>query len=135
MFDNRTLLFDFLTQATRLCPSVSNLAMKTPTYSPAKTEVFPEGLIRERITAWWGDEIDKRKNDPFAPKNWKSTLYEVLPAIDSLAVLESMIIIEQVLDQKIPSRVIRPGGYNSSDEMLKHLLPQLRKLHEKKSRP
>ncbi len=108
--------------------------MKTPTHSPAKIEVFPEGLIRERITAWWGEEVDKRKKDPFAPKNWKGTLYEVLPAIDSLAVLESMIIIEQVLDQKIPSRLIRPGGYNSSDDMLKHLLPQLSKLHENKHR-
>jgi hypothetical protein len=106
--------------------------MKPSTQSPVRIEVFPESRIRECITTWWNEEIDKRKKDPFAPKDKKHTLYEVLPVIDSLAILESMIIIEQILDQKIPAKVIKQGGYESEDEMITHLLPQLRKLHEKK---
>lgn len=108
--------------------------MSTPIQSPAKIEAFPESRIRESLTAWWNEEVEKRRSDPFAPKTTKGTLYEVLPSIDSLAVLESMIIIEQIIDQKVPARFIKPGGYDSSEDMLKHLIPQMRKLYETQNR-
>jgi hypothetical protein len=106
--------------------------MKNRIQSPSEIKAFPERTICECVAAWWNGEIDKCKDDPFAPKGRTDTLYEVLPVIDSLAVLESMIVIEQVLDQKVPAKFIKAGGYDSADEMLKHLLPQLRTLHENK---
>lgn len=92
-------------------------------------EAFPEAALRQNLTEWWNAETERLASDPFAPKE-KGTLYDVLPDIDSLAVVESLVIAEKLLNCNIPARIIKSGGYDSSDEMIDHLMPQLRKIHE-----
>jgi hypothetical protein len=90
---------------------------------------FPESDIRKRFTSWWNAETERLKNDPFAPKE-KGTLYDVVPDIDSLSVVESLVIAEAILNCKVPAKIIRSGGYSSANEMIEHLMPELRKLYE-----
>ena len=107
--------------------------MKTLPVIPSRVDVFPEQEIRSRITAWWDEKVDERQNDPFATDK-KNTLYQALPIIDSLEIVNFTLVIEGIIDQEIPAKFIRRGGYDSSEEMLKHLIPQLRKLYETKKR-
>jgi hypothetical protein len=90
---------------------------------------FPESEIRRRFTSWWNDEVARLESDPFAPKE-KGTLYDVVPDIDSLSIVESLVIAENILKCKVPAKIIRSGGYSSAAEMIAHLMPELRKLHE-----
>ena len=61
----------------------------------------------------------------------KNTLHDVLPVIDSLEIVKFMLRIEEIIDMEIPPKVIRRGGYDSCDEMMRHLMPQLRELYAK----
>ena len=105
--------------------------MKMDVQSDGKIDVFPEQKIRNSIIEWWSKALEETKNDPFAEKPKANTLYDVLPAIDSLGILESFIIIEQILDVKVPAKFIKSGGYETCEEMLDHLMPQLRAWHLK----
>ncbi len=96
---------------------------------PARTAAFPETQIRAAISEWWRQQIKERADDPFAPAPPTGTLFEMLPAIDSLTLLEGLIVIERVLGWEVPAKCIKKGGYDSSDEMADDLVRKLRKLH------
>ena len=93
----------------------------------ARTKPFPEAEIRDRIKQFWNEKTDQEANNPFAPER-KNTLYDVLPDIDSLEIVKFMLRVEEIIDLEIPPKVIQRGGYESSDEMIRHLMPQLREL-------
>ena len=98
-----------------------------------RTAQFPERELVAGFKDWWAAEALERTDDPFAPTPKKvSTLYELLPALDSLAIVRSFLIAEEILEMKIPVGLVKPGGYYSREEMLDDLLPKLRKLHQKK---
>lgn len=112
-----------------------DLLLSQPTMSTTtelkvpSTEVFPETQVRERIISWWNVTVAERANDPFSPTKKKNTLYEILPEIDSLDIVDCLLEIQTVVGWEIPTRVVKKGGYKSSAEMANHLIPQLRKLH------
>jgi hypothetical protein len=59
------------------------------------------------------------------------------PVIDSLVVVEVLIEVEDKVPFALPDSLVRAGGYDSVDEVVQHLMPQLdrrwRKHHEEKS--
>jgi hypothetical protein len=94
---------------------------------------FPEADVEAALIEFWNEKSLQRNDDPFEPVTKSGgTLYDLLPALDSLTIVCSFLIIERVLEMEVPVGIVKAGGYHSRDEMLKDLLPKLRKLYEKK---
>ena len=56
------------------------------------------------------------------------TVWDIGPAIDSKTVIDSGLIIEEILNIELPPEIIKPGGYESPDEMLEDIIPKLRQV-------
>lgn len=92
---------------------------------------FNEATIRTELQAWWDSEVDS-SDDPFAaPKPPAGTIFDVVPAVDSLSVATALVAVEKHVGFKVPPRVIQRGGYNSFDEMVNDLVPKIGFLFEK----
>jgi hypothetical protein len=88
---------------------------------------FDEAALLQDLREWWDDEVGG--DDPFAPpKPPAGTLFDALPAIDSLGVVTGLVVVEAHLPCKVPPRLIRPGGYNSFEDLVTDLMPKLRAL-------
>ena len=61
-----------------------------------------------------------------APSGAGGSIVTVRPAIDSKRVLDATIITERVLGIELPPEIIKPGGYDSCEEMIGDLVPKLR---------
>jgi hypothetical protein len=93
---------------------------------------FPEREVEDSLKEWWKSEAIKIADDPFAPvPKTVGTLYELLPPLDSLTIVRSLLVVEKILDIEVPVGLVKTGGYQSREEMLKDLLPKLRRLFEK----
>ncbi len=97
------------------------------------TARFPEAELVTALVEWWSKKAMERVDDPFSTvPQTTGTIYELLPALDSLTVVESFLIIEKILGITIPVSLVKPGGYTSNEDMLKDLLPKFRKVYEKR---
>lgn len=76
---------------------------------------------------FWTEKTDEETDNPFAAER-KNTLHVVLPDIDSLEIVRFMLRVEEIIDIEIPPKFIQRGGYESCEEMIRHLMPQLREL-------
>lgn len=86
------------------------------------------------MKAWWDDEVAS-DSDPFAvAKPATGTIFDALPAIDSLGAINVLLTIEKHVGFEVTARIIRPGGYNSFDEMASDLTSKARALAEKRAR-
>jgi hypothetical protein len=93
---------------------------------------FPEEELKAALKDWWSKEALERSEDPFAPAPQKiSTIYDLLPALDSLAIMNSFLIVGKILGMEIPVGLVKPGGYYSQEEMMGDLLPKIRKHYQK----
>ena len=93
---------------------------------------YSEDALADDLRAWWDGEIGGA-DDPFAdPKPPLGTIFDVLPVIDSLGVLNGLLTIEKHVGFEVPSRIIRRGGYSSFDDMVSDLLPKLRAMVERR---
>lgn len=63
-----------------------------------------------------------------APSGTGGSIMSTDPAIDSKRVLDASAATKKVLGIEIPSTIIKPGGYDSFDELLHDLLPKLEKV-------
>jgi len=61
-----------------------------------------------------------------APTGTGGSIVANVPAIDSKRVLDASSVTKDVLDIEIPPEIIKPGGYDSCEEMLSDMLPKLR---------
>ena len=59
-----------------------------------------------------------------------SDLWESMPTLDSKTVARTSPIFKKHLGRSLKVRLIRPGGYNSVDEMIHHLVPAMMDLRE-----
>jgi acyl carrier protein len=101
----------------------------TTTTTPSRiAPTIPEKEIREALDRWWAQQDAERASDPFKPFIRVGTLYEVLPAIDSLTIMDAILEIEKVVKFEIPVSCVKKGGYQTREEMITHLLKQIRKL-------
>ncbi|MAN44601.1 MAG: hypothetical protein GYB49_05815 [Alphaproteobacteria bacterium] len=67
-----------------------------------------------------------------APSGTGGSIISKTPAIDSKRVLDASSVTSEILDVEIPPEIIKPGGYDSCDEMLDDLLPKLRDVYSGK---
>jgi hypothetical protein len=94
---------------------------------------FDEKALLADLKAWWDEQVGN--DDPFAPpKLAPGTIMDVLPEVDSLAVVTALIVMEGHLPCEVPPSVIRPGGYHSFEDMCQDLMPKLKALNEKHSK-
>lgn len=89
-------------------------------------EDYSENALADDLRAWWDREVGGA-DDPFAdPKPPSGTIFDVLPAIDSLGAVSGLLTIEKHVGFEVPSRLIRHGGYSSFEDMASDLLPKVR---------
>lgn len=85
------------------------------------------------LRGWWDAEVGGA-DDPFAAPAAasKGTIFDVLPAIDSLGCVTALLTIEKHVGFEVPPKVLRRGGYSSVDDMTSDLLPKVRVLAERR---
>jgi hypothetical protein len=105
--------------------------MPTAVQMPRAAAQFPEQQVRTALENWRAEETAARQDDPFAPRG---TLFDVVPDIDSLSLVNALLVVETETGFKPPVTVIKRGGYQDSNEMLQHLVPAIRRSYEKKYR-
>ena len=97
-----------------------------------ETEDYSEALLSDDLREWWDAEVGGA-DDPFAdPKPISGTIFDVLPAIDSLGDVTGLLTIEKHVGLEVPSRIIRRGGYSSFEDMTSDLLPKVRAMVERR---
>lgn len=83
------------------------------------------------ITAWAEreatsfDDAVEGKPTPSGPDD-DGTIWDDMPAIDSKRAVGALVELEQVVGHKLPVSLIRPGGYESADDLKGDLLPKVR---------
>lgn len=97
---------------------------------PAEPEIvpdFPAGDIESRIRDFLADEdaMHTVLHGGEAPADGLGSTIGPQPAIDSLVVVEVLLEIEPKVPFALPESLVRAGGYDSVDEVVQHLLPQL----------
>jgi hypothetical protein len=93
---------------------------------------FPESKIRTALLDFWNEKTAEMEDDPFArEKPAKGTLYELVPELDSLTVVNSFLLVEKILEFNLPAKIVKAGGYTSPKQMLDDLLPKIRKEYDK----
>jgi hypothetical protein len=93
---------------------------------------YDEAALTKDLQAWWDDQVGGLADDPFgAPPVPEGTIFDVLPAVDSLGVVSGLITIEKHVGMKVPARVIRRGGYKDFGDLTRDLLPKISALVER----
>ncbi len=87
------------------------------------------------LKSWWDSEVSA-EDDPFAPPKMPAgTIYDALPAIDSLAAVSGLLTVEKHVPFKVTPRLIRPGGYNSFEDLVADFTSKLKALAVKHKKP
>lgn len=97
---------------------------------------YSDEALTADLRAWWDGEVGGA-DDPFAdPKPALSgTIFDVLPAIDSLGCVNGLLTIEKHVGFEVPPSILRRGGYSSFDDMTADLLPKVRAMMERRRTP
>jgi hypothetical protein len=91
---------------------------------------YDEVALVGDLRVWWDDQVGGgEEDDPFAaPKPPTGTIFDAIPVIDSLGAVTGLITVEKHIGFKVPTRIIRRGGYISFDDLIDDLLPKVRTL-------
>ena len=96
---------------------------------------FDEKALVAGLKSWWDSEVTD-EDDPFAaPKMPAGTIFDALPAIDSLGVVSALLTVEKHVPFKVTPRLIRPGGYNSFEDLVADFTSKLKALDAKHKNP
>lgn len=94
---------------------------------------YSEDALAADLRTWWDGEVGG-EDDPFAdPKPASGTIFDVIPAIDSLGCVTGLLTIEKHVGFEVTSRILRRGGYTSFEDMASDLLPKVRAIVEKRA--
>ncbi len=88
------------------------------------------GALIEALGEWYEEETDAIDAGIVggAPSGTGGSIVSNVPAIDSKRVLDASSVTKELINIEIPPEVIRPGGYDSCEEMVDDLLPKLRRV-------
>lgn len=97
---------------------------------------YSEKALAADLRTWWDGEVCG-EDDPFADSKpaASGTIFDVLPAIDSLGCVNGLLTIEKHVGFEVPSRILRRGGYSSLEDMVSDLLPKVRSMVERRQTP
>ena len=99
----------------------------------APSEADKQGPLVQALREWWSHEIadwdlqvQASRNDIIrdAPH---SDLWNCLPTVDSKTVARMSPIFQRHLGRPLDVKLIRPGGYESLDDMISDLVPAMMK--------
>ena len=94
----------------------------------------PEKELTPDLKAWWDTETGKHHaHDPFASQTATGSVFDLQATVDSIRVVRALLVFEKRLPFKIPTTVIRAGGYDSFDDMATDLLSKVKTIFNKKS--
>lgn len=109
------------------------------TAAPKTTPAFPTKEIEARIRDFLAEEGATQAvlHGDGAPVAGSGASIGPQPVIDSLVVVGILVEVEAKVPFALPDSLVRAGGYDSVDEVVQHLMPQLqkrwRKHHEEKN--
>ena len=93
---------------------------------------YSEADLLNDLQNWWDEEV-AADDDPFTvPRSTSGTIFEVIPEVDSLGVINGLLTIEEHVGFEVPPSIIQRGGYRSFEEMTTDLIPKVRALVIKK---
>jgi len=96
-------------------------------FSLNSNPLFPRREIESKLRSWWKRKADSplRRKSTDARING-GTVFDIQPDVSSTEAVEVFLEVEPLLGFEIKSsKIIKLGGYRSSDEFVQHLLPQL----------
>ena len=84
--------------------------------------------LTAELQIWFEKEASSidGKIESAAPAGTGGSIVTVRTPIDSKRVLDTTLITEEVLGIELPPEIIKPGGYETFDEMVSDLVPKLR---------
>lgn len=81
-------------------------------------------VLLEEVKEWTKTNIEPSEGGQ------GGTVWNISPAIDSLSVIDTVLIAEKTLKIKIePEEVILKGGYETTDEFLEDFLPKVKAVY------
>ena len=110
--------------------------MPTPTLhistQPSGPEAGQQDRVRRRrltqaLHEWWSQETNDWDAlvEGSGAEAAASDLWDSMPAVDSKAVARTSPIFEEHLGRPLDVQCIRPGGYQSVEDMIRHLVPAM----------
>lgn len=86
-------------------------------------------LIGE-LKVWYAEETASIDGsiEAGAPSGTGGSIISTGPAIDSKRVVDATVATKKVLGVELPPAIIKPGGYDSFDELIDDLVPKLEKV-------
>ena len=109
------------------------MAVSTETIEKTSTTIFPrketEALLREELMGAAKEEADM--NGLSIPSESSAVVIAPIP-MDSLVVVDLLCALDNLLGFQPKPATVKTGGYNSVQEALDHLMPQLEKQWRKK---
>jgi hypothetical protein len=84
-------------------------------------------LISE-LKAWYDEETTSIDGaiQAAAPSGAGGSIVTISPAIDSKRVVDATLVTEAVLGIELPPEIIKPGGYETFEEMIEDIVPKLK---------
>ena len=87
--------------------------------------------LSNALREWWSQEsadwdaqVEGSRSEAVSDAT-DSELWDSMPTIDSKAVARTSPIFEEHLRRPLDIHLIRPGGYQSADDMIHHLVPAM----------
>lgn len=95
-------------------------------------EVFAQKArqLTTELEAWFEEESASIDGSVVAdaPSGTGGSIISTGPAIDSKRVIDATVITKKVLGIELPPEIIKPGGYDSCEEMIADIMPKLEKV-------
>jgi hypothetical protein len=88
---------------------------------------FPKDQIDRKLRQWWQrKEASPLRRRVADPRQSGGTVFDIQPLISSQEVVQILVQIERILGFKLDTgRIIKRGGYQSVEEFVSHVMPQL----------
>ena len=104
----------------------------------------PNSVLHERLshalrewyskeTADWDAQIEDGSDTGSGSDTADSDLWNSMPTVDSKAVARTSSIFEEHLGRPLDVKLIRPGGYDSVEHMIRHLVPAMMDVSQARS--
>jgi hypothetical protein len=86
------------------------------------------GQLIAELEAWYIEETTAIDGsiETAAPAGEGGSIVSVRPAIDSKRVVDATLVTESVLGIELPPEIIKPGGYDTFEEMIDDIIPKLK---------
>lgn len=124
--DNRT---------TRGSPVRNSDGEYMATVKTTKVGLFPSAKLKAAMDDWWDDEKELAEalstNVPLPAGKTamaETSVMRRIIEIDSHRAVRVLIVLEPILGLPLPETLIQEGGYETYEDMVKHLLSEIRKV-------